>query len=227
MKPIIGYRRCSTEGQGKSGLGLEAQDTYLASYAKMSGGQLLKVFTEVESGKRSDNRPELQKAIAHAKRSGAVLAVAVLDRLSRNSYFINMLLEKGVEFVDCQSPHDTPFITRIKAAVAQEELEKISKRTKDALAAYKARGGKLGSKPGTCPIPIEARRKGAKLGGAVMAKNAREAYSDLLPAIAQWRADGLSQKQIADRLNSEGFTTSTGGIWHQGHVCQLIKRMSS
>src|SRR4051794_31721081 len=82
--PIIGYRRVSTDQQGESGLGLEAQDRNLASYSKTTGGRLLKTYTEVESGKRSDNRPELQKALAHAKRSGAVLAVGVLDRLSRN-----------------------------------------------------------------------------------------------------------------------------------------------
>ncbi len=181
-KPIIGYRRVSTQQQGKSGLGLEAQDDGLQQYAKLTGGKLLRVYTEIETGGRN-GRPELAKAQAHAKRAGAVLAVAVLDRLSRNSFFINELLESGVDFVDCQSPHDTPFITRIKAAVAQEELEKISQRTKAALAAYKARGGKLGAARPECRnnLTATARRKGAAAGAIVTAANARAAYADIAP----------------------------------------------
>jgi DNA invertase Pin-like site-specific DNA recombinase len=177
----------------------------------------------VESGSKN-HRPELQKAIAHAKRSAAVLAVAVLDRLSRSSFFINMLLERGVEFVDCQSPHDSAFVVRVKAACAQEELERLRRRTRDALAAYKARGGKLGSAPGTCPIPVEARKQGAKAGGEAAARKAREAYADLLPMIRDWRAAGMTQAQIAERLNAEGHCTSRGGVWHQGHISQLLKR---
>jgi DNA invertase Pin-like site-specific DNA recombinase len=148
MPDIIGYYRVSTVGQGESGLGLEAQKAAVQAYARQINGRIRAEYVEVESGKRND-RPELAKALAHARRSKAVLAVGVLDRLSRNSYLINQLLETKVDFVDCQAPHDPPMVTRIKAALAQDELEKISKRTRDALNACKARGMLLGSaRPG-------------------------------------------------------------------------------
>ena len=124
-KEIIGYLRVSTKKQGDSGLGLEAQKAAVEAYARQDGAKVGAWYTEIETGKRND-RPELARALAHARRSRAVLAVGVLDRIGRNSYFINKLLETGVDFVDCQAPNDSPFVTRIKAAVAQEELEKIS-----------------------------------------------------------------------------------------------------
>ncbi len=225
MTTIIGYRRVSTDKQGRSGLGLDAQDRNLATYREITGGRMLKTYTEVESGKRSDNRPELQKALAHAKRSGAVLAVGVLDRLSRNSYFINKLLETRVPFVDCQSPHDSPFVTRIKAAMAQEELEKISQRTRDALAEYKAHGGKLGAARPECRnLTQAARERGARRAAEVRSAKADEAYLDLLPQMQEWRKSGLSLIAIAERLNDEGHTTRRGKPWNHVQVARVLAR---
>ena len=101
---IIGYVRVSTKQQGDSGLGLEAQTAALHAYAKSCGGRILKINTEVETGKRA-NRPELEKALAHARRSGATLVIAKLDRLARNVHFLSGLMESGVDFVACDNPH--------------------------------------------------------------------------------------------------------------------------
>ena len=224
MKDIVGYRRVSTGKQQRSGLSLDAQDLNLETFAKMTGGRILRVYTECESGKRND-RPELAKALAHAKRSNAVLAVAVLDRLSRNSYMVNRLLENGTEFVDCQSPHDGPFVTRIKAACSQEELEKLSRRTRDALAAAKARGILLGaSRPECRNLTEDARRRGALAAGDAVRIAAREAYSDLVPVLREMQAAGMTQQQIADRLNEDGHTTRGGKAFTQGHISRILRR---
>src|SRR5204862_772083 len=135
---------------------------------------------EIETGKRS-NRPELAKALAHAKRSKAQLVVAKLDRLARNVAFTAALMDSGTDFVCCDMPHANRLTIHILAAVAEAEAKAISDRTKAALAAYRARGGKLGAAPGTCLIPIEARKKGAVAGGNTVALIAHEAYADLVP----------------------------------------------
>src|SRR5262249_9786304 len=145
---LVAYYRVSTQKQGKSGLGLEAQQGTLNAYATSNGGTIAKSFIEVESGKKSD-RPELAKAIAHAKRSKATLVVAKLDRLARNCKFLLTIVESGADVVFCDFPTIPPgptgkFILTQMAAVAELEAGLISQRTKAALEAYKARGGLLG-----------------------------------------------------------------------------------
>lgn len=225
MQKIIGYVRVSTDKQGRSGLGLEAQVATIAGFAGQQNAVVLRTYVEVESGANND-RPELSRALAHAKRSKATLAVAVLDRLGRNSLLVNKLLDSGVEFVNCQSPHDPPLVTRIKAAIDQEELEKIRSRTKAALAAYKARGGKLGSARPECRnnLTQAGRLRGAAVAGRRAAQRAREAYADLVPAMRSWRAGGASYAAIATLLNSEGHTTRNGKSWSATQVNRVLTK---
>src|SRR6478672_8252942 len=144
MASIIGYLRVSTKGQGESGLGIEAQRAAVEAHAKSQGATVAAWYTEVESGKRSD-RPELGKALAHARRSKATLVVAKLDRLARNVAFLSALMESKVAFLACDNPYANDLTLHILAAVAEAEVKAISARTKAALAAAKARGTKLGS----------------------------------------------------------------------------------
>src|SRR5690349_2260256 len=120
MRYVIAYYRVSTARQGQSGLGLEAQQAAIAAYARQCGAEIVKFYTEVESGKRSD-RPELLKALAHAKSIGATLVVAKLDRLGRNVAFLSSLMESGVEFVACDNPSANRLTLHILAAVAENE----------------------------------------------------------------------------------------------------------
>src|SRR5262245_31757419 len=161
MAPLIGYLRVSTKGQGESGLGLEAQRAAIAAFALQGGHAVVKESVEVESGKRAD-RPQLAAALAHAKRSKATLVVAKLDRLSRNVKFLATVMDSGCEFAAADMPSANRFMLHVMAAVAEHEAKAISERTKSALAAYKARGGKQG---GTLPqcrnLTAADRRTGA------------------------------------------------------------------
>src|SRR5476651_1137651 len=167
---IVGYQRVSTKGQGESGLGLEGQETAIKAYAQQTGGKVVAMYTEIESGKRAD-RPELAKALAHARRAKATLVVAKLDRLARNVAFTSALVRAGVDFLCCDNPHANKLTIHILSAVAEDEAERISARTKAALAAAKARGTLLGSaRPGHWKGHEEARQAGAKAGAVAGAK---------------------------------------------------------
>ena len=120
--PIIAYYRVSTQGQGRSGLGLEAQQAAVRNYLDGGAGQLVGEFTEIESGHKNE-RPELPKALALCKKHQATLVIARLDRLARNVHFISGLMETNVRFVACDMPEATPFILHIYAAAAQEETD--------------------------------------------------------------------------------------------------------
>ncbi|MCY2990714.1 MAG: recombinase family protein [Planctomycetota bacterium] len=223
-KQIVAYYRVSTEKQGKSGLGLEGQQAALRGYSQSVGGKLLKSYTEVESGKRSD-RPELAKALAHAKRSGATLVIAKLDRLARNVHLVSGLMESKVDFVCCDNPHANRLTIHILAAIAEHEAEAISLRTKAALAAYKERGGKLGASLPQCRnLTLDARKRGAEQAGRVAKKMADAAYTDLAQLMLDLRKAGYTQQQIADKLNQEGHTTRRGKPWNQVQVLRVLQR---
>jgi DNA invertase Pin-like site-specific DNA recombinase len=224
MAAFIGYLRVSTKAQGESGLGLEGQRAALESYVRQAKGTLVMVYVEVESGKRAD-RPELAKAIAHAKRSKATLCVAKLDRLSRNVEFLARVMNSGCEFAAADMPAANRFMLHVMAAVAEHEAKAISDRTKSALAAYKARGGKLGADLPQCRnLTHEARRKGARRAGEAVAKAAAEAYADLQPAMAEMRASGRTLQAIADELNTRGHTTRRGRPWNPVQVSRVLDR---
>jgi DNA invertase Pin-like site-specific DNA recombinase len=224
MPGVIAYLRVSTKGQGESGLGIEAQRAAVEAYAKQTGATLMFAYTEVESGKLTD-RPELAKALAHARRSKATLVVAKLDRLARNVAFLSALMDSTVPFVACDNPHANRLTLHILAAVAEAEALAISQRTKAALAAYKARGGKLGGSLPQCrKLTQEARRKGAQRAGVAVAKAAREAYADLAPLMTELRDKGLSLQAIAAELNCQGHTTRRGRPWNPVQVLRVLNR---
>lgn len=219
---LIAYYRVSTARQGLSGLGLEGQEAAVAEYARATGGSVLRAYTEVESGKRND-RPELARALSDCKRSKAVLVIAKLDRLARNVHFLSGLMEAGVEFVCCDMPSANRLTLHILAAVAEDEARRISERTKAALAAYKARGGLLGSaRPGAYRLTGGANARAARRAGEASRELAAEAYADLAPKLAELRAEGLSLRQIAGRLNEEGHTTRRGMKWNQVQVRRVL-----
>lgn len=223
-KFFIGYVRVSTKGQGESGLGLEGQQVAIDAHAAHSGAVVARLYTEVESGRKSD-RPQLAAALAHAKRSKATLVVAKLDRLARNVAFTSALMESGVDFVACDNPHANRLTIHILAAVAEDEARRISERTKAALSAYKARGGKLGAARPECRnLTQAARKRGARAAGAAVVAKANEAYADLAPIVRELRDRGLSQMAIADELNRQGHTTRRGKPWNQVQVLRLLKR---
>jgi DNA invertase Pin-like site-specific DNA recombinase len=214
---LIPYYRVSTRKQGESGLGLEAQQSCVADFARYGQHEIIATYQEIETGKRAD-RPELAKAIAHSKRAKATLVIAKLDRLARNVHFLSGLMESRVDFVCCDNPHANRLTLHILAAVAEDEARRISERTKAALAAYKARGGRLGT-PGN--LTSQAGRRGTE---ATRAK-ARVAYAALLPELQQWRAAGLSYRLIASLLNGGGRTTRTGAAWNHNQVKRVLARV--
>jgi DNA invertase Pin-like site-specific DNA recombinase len=224
MAVIVGYMRVSTKGQGESGLGMEAQQAAIEGYARQHGAKIAALYVEVESGKLA-SRPELAKALAHAKRGRATLVVAKLDRLARNVEFLARVLNAGTEFVACDNPAANRLTLHILGAVAEAEAKAISERTKAALAAYKARGGKLGGQLPQCRnLTPEAIAKGRERSATARAKAASEAYADLAPTMTKWRAVGLTLDGIAERLNAEGHSTRTGKPWNPVQVLRVLQR---
>lgn len=230
MKRIVAHYRVSTKKQGISGLGLEGQKAAVGELSNRRGATLLAEYTEIQSGRRKD-RPELAKALAHARRSKATLVVAKLDRLARNVAFLSALMESNADFVACDMEHANRLTIHILAAVAEAESKAISERTKTALSAAKARGTKLGSsRPGHWDGREDARLRGAKKGSAV-AKRVRseaadEAYADLYGRLKEIRDEGQTLRQIADDLNSEGHTTRRGKQWNSTQVLRVLKLAS-
>lgn len=216
----INYYRVSTAKQGRSGLGLDAQRAAIASYCSTRGCEPLGEYTEVESGKR-DDRPELAKALHHAKVTGATLVIAKLDRLSRNLAFLAALQEAGTKFVAADMPEANELTIHIMAAMAQAERKAISKRTKEALAVAKANGTKLGN-------PMGAKAFGPYRGNgaavdAIKAK-AKAFAADVMPIIEAIRAEGHSSlRAIAGELNARGIVTARGGKWGPQSVSDLMR----
>ena len=224
-RSFVAYYRVSTDRQGRSGLGLEAQQAAVRQY--VSGhGQLAAEYTEVETGKRSD-RPNLANALAHARRQGATLVIAKLDRLARNMAFTATLMESGADFVACDIPEANRLTIHILAAVAEDEARRISERTKAALEAYKVRGGLLGANHPKCrEISRAAAKKGGPLGAARVAEQARKSYADLLPVMQQLHDAGRSLRQIAAYLNESGHVTRTGRDWNATQVKRVLDRQN-
>ena len=213
---FVAYYRVSTDQQGASGLGLEAQRSAVKTYLDGGPWRLVAEHTEVESGKRAD-RPELAKALLACRKHKAKLIIAKLDRLSRNLAFIATLMDSGVEFIAVDNPHANKLTIHILAAVAQHEREAISERTKAALAAAKARGKKLGG-----PRLAAARKASLKARSA-----AADAFAaNVRPIIEQIRASGVgSLRGVARALNARGVRTARGGSeWTAVQVSDVLKR---
>jgi DNA invertase Pin-like site-specific DNA recombinase len=226
MASIVAYLRVSTKRQGESGLGLEAQRTAVEAHAAAIGGRVVQWYVEVETGKRAD-RPELQRALAHAKRSKATLCVAKLDRLSRNVRFLATVMDSGCEFAAADMPAANRFMLHVMAAVAEHEAKAISERTKAALQAAKARGTLLGAaRPGSRALTPAATAKGRAKAAEVRSAAAQDAYRDIVPTMNELRAGGASLHDIAARLNEQQHTTRHGRPWNAMQVSRVLNRAS-
>ena len=223
MCRVVAYYRVSTEAQGRSGLGLEAQREAVAGLCKQRGWEIIAEFTEVESGKRND-RPQLSAALKRAKVTGARLVIAKLDRLSRNVAFLAALQESGAKFTAADMPEADEFTVHILAAVAQRERKLTSERTKAALAAAKARGVKLGNPNGAAPIRRACKGTSAAL--QAVRRNAAGRASEYAEIVADVRSSGAtSLPAIAKELNQRGIVTARGGKWHPSSVRNLLNRL--
>jgi DNA invertase Pin-like site-specific DNA recombinase len=220
---FVSYLRVSTEQQGRSGLGVEAQRKAVADYLNGGSWELAGEFVEVESGKR-DDRPQLAAALAACRARKATLVIAKLDRLSRDAHFLLGLQKAGVDFVAVDAPHADRFTVGVLALVAQKEREMISERTKAALAAAKARGKKLGGlRAGALPNKAEAAARGLEVRQA----NADRRAADLLPIVAELKGRGItSASGIARELNAMGIDTPRGGKWQAVSVQRLMARLA-
>jgi DNA invertase Pin-like site-specific DNA recombinase len=214
---FVAYLRVSTDRQGASGPGLEAQREAVRNYLNGGNWRLLHAYVEVESGKH-DDRPELARALAQCKRTCAVLIVAKLDRLSRNVAFLANLMESGVEFVACDFPHANRLTLHILAAVAEHEREMISARTKAALQAAKARGQRLGGYREGAP------KVDQKLGAQAVQKAAEDYAREVAPTMRELRQGGLSLREVAAEMDARGIRTPRGGQWTAMGVRNVLER---
>ena len=227
VRHFVAYMRVSTEGQGRSGLGLEGQREAITRFCEGEGIRVAAAYVEVETGKGADaleRRPQLRAALAHAKRLGCSVVVAKLDRLSRDVAFISGLMAQRVPFVVCElGPNVDPFLLHIYAALAEKERSLISTRTKAALAAAKARGVKLGGDRGYRP----ASAPDASLGGAAVREQADQRANGLMATLEDVRtalgADA-SLQGIARELNARGVETARGGTWTATAVKRVLAR---
>ena len=225
---LIAYYRVSTARQGLSGLGLDAQREAVQRYAAKCDGEIIAEYTEVESGRRAD-RPDLVKAVAHARRCGGKLVIAKLDRLGRNLAFISALMDNGFEFVCCDNQEVNRLTLHVLAAFAENEAMAISARTKEALAAAKRRGVKLGSSrlgfwtKKRAAAWLAGLPKGREISAQVRRAKAVERVRDLLPMMQERRAAGISLAAIADELNQQGQQTPRGGRWVAASVLRALR----
>lgn len=214
MAEFVAYYRVSTDRQGASGLGLEAQREAVMRHIGWQYRHVLAEFTEIESGRRDTNRPELHAALAQCRKSGATLLIARLDRLARNVAFIAGLMESGVDFVAVDMPQANRLTIHIMAAFAEHEREMISSRTKAALAQAKARGTRLGN-----PRPLDA----LKLANAARAQEKPARH--VLDLMTGWRTQGKGLRAIARELNRLNIRTPRGCTWYACTVkAQLAPR---
>ncbi len=221
---FVAYYRVSTDKQGRSGLGLDAQRESVTRYLNGGNWSLVAEVTEVESGKR-DDRPKLAEALALCRIHNATLVIAKLDRLARHVAFIANLMDSGVDFVACDFPQANRLTVHILAAVAEHEREMTSQRTKAALAAAKARGTRLGGhRVGALPNAEEGRA----IGRAVRSAKSDKRAADWLPVIRSIQAEGAtSLRQIATILNERGIPAARGGQWQAVQVQRVLERTAN
>lgn len=214
---VVSYLRVSTDRQGRSGLGLEAQRKAVADFLAEGSRRHVAEFLEVESGARAD-RPRLAEAMASCRLHGATLVIAKLDRLSRDAHFLLGLQKAGVPFVAADMPEATELVVGIMAVVAQAERRMISARTKAALAAAKARGVRLGN-----PANLRNGEVGRERAAAGRSAKAAARAADLSPILSEIRAAGVvSLGGLARELNARAIPTSRGGAWGAEQVRRVL-----
>ena len=221
MSLVIAYYRVSTERQGRSGLGLDAQRERSTAFAAQNDMEISEAFTEVETGKGSDaleRRPQLAAALNAARRLRCPVLVAKLDRLSRDVHFIAGLMVQRVPFIVAElGPEVDPFMLHIYAALAEKERRMISERTRAALASRKRQGAQLGNRTNLAEAQA--------IGAAKTAEAARRFAKNVAPVIQQIKASGVaSLRGIASVLNARGVRTARGGQWAATQVAAVLKR---
>lgn len=219
--PVVTYVRVSTERQGKSGLGIEAQRAALAAFADANGFEVVAEFEEHASGKGADaldRRYKLKAALDKARRLKCSVAVAKLDRLSRDVAFISGLMAQRVPFIVAELGADAdPFMLHLYAALAEKERNLISERTRAALASKKAQGVQLGNRTNLADA--------GKVGCAAQADGADAFASNVLPIVRSIQGAGVtSLRAIADALNARGVRTARGGAWAPMTVSRILNR---
>ena len=220
MRPLVGYLRVSSTQQGRSGLGIEAQRQALAQFAEADGFEIVREYVEVETGKGADaldRRPQLAAALADARKRRCPIAVAKLDRLSRDVHFISGLMVHRVPFLVAElGPDVDPFILHLFAALAEKERFLIASRTKSALAAAKARGVTLGG-----PKIREAQKIAVERVMEIADRHAR----NVLPIIRDIQRAGIkSLRDVAAALNARDIATARGGKWYAATVRNAMAR---
>ncbi len=212
MTAYIAYLRVSTQKQGQSGLGLDAQKAAVQTFIG-AGDSLLATYTEVESG-RDDQRPQLAAAMARSRLTGATLLIAKLDRLSRRVSFLSALMDSGLEVVCADNPFATRLTLHVLSAMGEHEAAQISQRTRAALAAAKARGQQLGGWRGRHFTEGDTTR-----GREARVAKAMARANEVMPVIVELRSQGKTTlRDLAEGLNSLGVQTPRGGQWHAASV---------
>jgi DNA invertase Pin-like site-specific DNA recombinase len=213
---FVTYYRVSTQRQGASGLGLDAQRQTVAQYLSGAHRTTVGSFTEVETGKGAnalDRRPQLRLALELCKKTGATLLLAKLDRLSRSVHFVSGLIETGVDFVAADMPNANKVMIQMHAVMSEWERDQISERTKTALAAAKARGVVLGA---TGPANLKTCNDQRQ-------QKALEFRERLNPVLEGMKAQGLTRRAMVERLNALGIKAPMGGMWSLGQVQRLAR----
>jgi len=224
-RTFVAYLRVSTDKQGRSGLGLEAQQAAIDAFLAPGDRLLSPPFVEVESGRKAA-RPQLEAALAMCRKRRAVLLVAKLDRLARDAHFLLGLQKAGVDFVAADMPTANRLTVGIMALVAEEEARAISARTKVALAAAKARGVQLGGDRGYRPETPPDAFLGAAASAAVRSHKADQAASQVAEVLAE--VEGMSLREKAALLAARGVPTPSGkGEWTATAVRRVEARMAA
>jgi len=223
-KKLVAYYRVSTAKQERSGLGLDAQRHDVEAYTQREGRSIIGSYTEAESAWKDNlqNRPELQKAIAHAKAANATLVIARLDRLARSVYVTQLLKRAGVQFTCCDMPNANSLTIDVIAAVNEDESLRISARTRAAMEAAKRQGRRFGTPTNLQP---DAAKAGRLLGSQAAQKRAHAAYEHVSPLIVELREAGKSNAQIAAELNARGYVTRRQRQWNKVQVARVFARV--
>jgi DNA invertase Pin-like site-specific DNA recombinase len=217
-RKLVAYYRGTDEAE------IQAQARRVESRARDEGAEILRRFRDPDSG-RPHRRTGLAEALDLARRERADLIVPTLKGVSRNVSFLRAVRESGVGLLVCDLPGVEGPLVHVLLTLAEYEASHVSARVKAGQAAYKARGGKLGSaRPGGRRLTAEERARGARRAASSTKARADDAYRALAPLISEWRAAGRSLREIADRLNAEGHTTRQGRHWSAMQVSRVLRR---